>query len=103
MESDEVYKITLRKRAAKEYLEALIWYNEQGLLAAENFRKAVNEAFSKIEAKPDHYRNSYKHFHELKLSRYPFSLVYFIDKEKSTIVITTIFHQKRTPIKKYSK
>ena len=28
MASNERYKIALRKRAAKEYLEALIWYNE---------------------------------------------------------------------------
>ncbi len=29
-----MYKITLRKRAAKEYLEAIIWYKERSLQAA---------------------------------------------------------------------
>ncbi len=61
-----MYKITLRKRAAKEYLEAIIWYKERSLLAAENFIKSVNEAFSKIEAEPEHYRNSYKHFYKIR-------------------------------------
>jgi len=64
-----MYKITLRKRAAKEYLEAVIWYKERSSLAAENFVRTVNEAFSEIEAEPDYYRNSYNHFHELKLHK----------------------------------
>ncbi|MBD0298294.1 MAG: type II toxin-antitoxin system RelE/ParE family toxin [Flavisolibacter sp.] len=97
------YKITLRKRAAKEYLEALAWYSKRSLLAAENFRKSVNEAFSKIEADPERYRNSYKHFRELSLRRYPYLIVYFIDKTKNIIVVTTIFHHKRRPKKKYTK
>ena len=46
MASNERYKIALRKRAAKEYLEAMIWYNEGSLKAAENFRTSVDEAFS---------------------------------------------------------
>ena len=58
MASNERYKITLRKRAAKEYLEAIIWYNERSLKAAENFRTSVDEAFSKIEVEPDRYRSS---------------------------------------------
>ena len=101
MASNERYKIALRKRAAKEYLEAIIWYNERSLKAAENFRTSVDEAFSKIEVEPDRYRNSYKYFHELKLRKYPYSIVYFIDKEKVCIVVTTIFHHKRNSGKKY--
>lgn len=77
-----MYKITLRERAAKEYLEAIIWYKERSLLASENFVKFINEAFSKIVAEPQHYRNAYKYFYELKLRRYPYSIVYFIDKKK---------------------
>ena len=101
MASNERYKIALRKRAAKEYLEAIIWYNERSLKAAENFRTSVDEAFSKIEVEPDRYRNSYKYFHELKLRKYPYSIIYFIDKEKVCIVVTTIFHHKRNSGKKY--
>lgn len=96
-----MYKITLRKRAAKEYLEAIIWYKERSLLAAENFVKSVTEAFSKIEAKPEYYRNSYKHFHELRLHKYPYSIIYFIDRTKNMIVITTLFYNKRNPRNKF--
>ena len=98
-----MYKITLRKRAAKEYLEAVMWYKERSLLAAENFVRTVNEAFSKIEAEPGYYRNSYKHFHELKLHKYPYTIVYFIENTKNIVIITTLFHNKRNPDKKFPR
>ena len=93
----------MRKRAAKEYLPAIAWYKERSLLAAENFVKEVNVAFSKIEEEPYNYRNSYKHFHELKLNKYPYSVVYFVDEELKTVVVTTIFHFKRNPKKKFGR
>ncbi len=98
-----MYRFNLRKRAAKEYLEAIIWYKERSLQAAENFVKAVNEAFSNIELRPEYYRNSYKQFHEITLKKYPYTIVYFIDKEQNSIVITTIFHHKRDPKKKFGR
>lgn len=98
-----MYKITLRKRAAKEYLEGIFWYKEQSIQAAENFIQSVNQAFSKIEENPERYRNSYKNFHEIKTRKYPYAIVYFIDKEKNQIVITTVFHQKKNPKKKFGR
>ncbi len=98
-----MYTITLRKRAAKEYLEAIAWYKERSVLAAENFVKAVNEAFISIELQPANYKNVYKHFYEIKLRKYSYSIVYFIDEKKNSIVITTVFHYKRNPKKKFDK
>ena len=98
-----MYTITLRKRAAKEYLEAIAWYKERSLPAAENFVKEVNEAFIKIESEPAAYKNIYKNFYEIKLRKYPYSIVYFIDEGDSRIVISTIFHYKRNPKKKFDK
>ncbi len=98
-----MYKITLRKRAAKEYLEAVMWYKERSLLAAENFVRTVNEAFSKIEAEPQRYRNSYKHFHELKLPKYPYTIVYFIENTGNIVIISSLFHNKKNPYKKFRR
>ncbi len=95
------YKITLRSRAAKEYLEAILWYKKRSLVASENFVKSVNLSLSKIEANPEYYRNIYKHFHEVKVQKYPYIIVYFLDKEMNRIVVTTIFHKKRNPKKKF--
>ncbi len=98
-----MYIITIRKRAAKEYLEAIAWYKERSQMAAKNFVKEVNDAFTKVEFEPAKHKNTYKHFYEIKLHKYPFSIVYFIDEEETRIVITTIFHYKRNPKKKFGK
>lgn len=98
-----MYTTTLRKRAAIEYLEAIAWYKERSVLAAENFVKEVNEAITNIELQPVAYKNIYKHFYEIKLRRYPYSMIYFIDEEKNHLVITTVFHNKRNPKKKFGK
>lgn len=98
-----MYKITLRKRAVKEYLEAIIWYKERSVQAAENFVKSVNKAFAYIEVSPQNYRIIFSHFHEIQLQKYPYTIVYFIDNDKNSIVITAIFHYKRNPKKKFVK
>ena len=98
-----MYKIVLRPRAAKEYLESIIWYQERSLEAAENFVTAVNTAFTSIELQPASYKKIYKHFREIKLKKYPFTVIYFIDEETKRIVITTIFHNKRNPSKKFER
>lgn len=98
-----MYKVTLRKRAAKEYLRAIFWYKERSLQAAENFVKAMNEAFSNLKLQPLYYRNTYKNFPKIKLQKYPYALVYFIDEEKESIVIITVFHVKRNPKNKFAR
>ena len=38
-----------------------------------------------------------------KLQKYPYQLIYYIDQDRSTVVIVSLFHQKRNPSKKYKK
>ena len=91
------YTISFRKRAATEYLESVLWYKERSEQSAINFIKAVNDKLDEIENMPERFRKSYKQFHEARTKKFPFSIVYFIDHEKSLIVITSIFHHKRNP------
>lgn len=95
------YTISFRKRAAKEYLNTLSWYKERSLQAADNFVLAVSETLNKIEDSPDRFRKTYKNYHEAKIKKYPFSIVYFIDEKKQIIIVTTLFHQKRNPERKF--
>jgi plasmid stabilization system protein ParE len=95
------YKITFRKKVVKEYLHAIAWYKERSPSAAENFVRLFQQRLDEIEMQPDYFRNSYKHFHETKIRRYPYNVVYFIDESKKIIVVTTLFHQKRNPRKKF--
>lgn len=98
---DEVFTITLRKRAVKEYLEAIIWYRERSLQAAENFVRAEDVAFTNVTVHPLNYGNTYKQFREIKVQKFPYAIVYFIDNKKNEVVITTVFHYKRNPKMKF--
>lgn len=94
-------KTIFRERTLKEYAEAIGWYKERSLQAAENFVLAVSQTLNDIENKPDHFRLTYKNYREAKTKKYPYSIIYFIDNKTQTIIITTLFHQKRNPKSKF--
>ena len=96
-----VYPITFRQRALIEYAESTAWYKERSLQAAQNFVTALENVLKAIANSPYTYRNSYKKFYEVKIKKFPFNIVYFIDESEQRIVVTTIFHQKRNPSKKF--
>ncbi len=60
------YKTDFRKRAIKEYLEAINWYQERSLLSAENFVLMVEQTIQKIKNQPHNFRKTYKNYHEVK-------------------------------------
>ncbi|MEO6453043.1 MAG: type II toxin-antitoxin system RelE/ParE family toxin [Ginsengibacter sp.] len=96
------YEIRFRKRAAKEYIEAISWYKNRSFQAASDFVSVIQETLDEVEKGPGRFRNSYKHFHEIKTKKFPFSIVYFIDEPKQIIIITSLFHQKRNPKRKFT-
>lgn len=89
------------QRAAEEYLSSLFWYKRKSPHAAEQFIKHIDETLGKITDNPKRFRTTYKNFHEVRVGKFPYSIVYFIDKEEEQVVITSIFHQKRNPRKKF--
>lgn len=61
------YKTGFRKRAIKEYLEAIGWYQERSLLSAGNFVLMVEQTIQKIKNQPHNLRKTYKNYHEVKI------------------------------------
>jgi len=97
------YKCRFDPIAANEYEAAYSWYIERSLKAADNFVVAIDEAINAVCANPHRYKKSYKDLREVILKKYPFYLIYLIDEKKKTIIITSIYHNKRDPEKKYVK
>ena len=89
--------------AASEYEAAYSWYIERSDKAAEKFLLAVEDAIKAVCANPYRYRNTHKELREITLKKYPFYLIYLIDDKKKTIIITSLYHNKRNPDKKYEK
>ena len=97
------YKYKFDPIAANEYEEAFIWYQERSEMAADNFLIAVEEAIEAICNDPHRYRNTYKQLRELALKKYPYHIIYYVDEKKKHVTITSLFHNKRDPKKKYKK
>jgi plasmid stabilization system protein ParE len=89
--------------AFAEYKEAIEWYNEKSEIATKNFIIEVKEKIESICANPLRYRNAYKYFREVSLKKYPYCIVYFVDEKEKKIIISSVYHHKRNPQKKYRK
>lgn len=87
--------------ALGEYKDAVSWYLERSELAAEEFVKELNEKIATICNDPFCFRNTYKSYRETSLKRYPYYIVYLIDETKKAIIISSVYHHKRNPQKKY--
>ena len=98
-----IYKTSFRKRAVKEYLNAIHWYKERSLQAAENFVMNMQNTLNEIENNPDRPPLIYKNYRERKIKKYPFKIIYFIDEKNKYIVVTTLFHSKRNPERKFKQ
>ncbi len=98
-----IYCFIYEPRAIQEYEEAILWYVERSELASMNFIASVNEKLKEICTNPTRYRNTKKYLRETFLKKYPYSIIYFIDEEVKTIVITSLFHSSRNPRLKYSR
>lgn len=96
-----IFKLRLNARSKKQYNEIIDWYGERSKQAAENFVIELEKTFDKIIYNPFRYHNKYKHFREVLLKRYPYHVIYFIDENKSEVVIFSLYHTARNPKKKY--
>lgn len=96
------YKYSLYAGAQKDYEESLNWYLERSEQAAIGFINAVDFALKQICNYPDRYRNTYKHYYEIGLKKYPFVIIYSIEKDNKLIIVWKIFHYKKNPRKKFS-
>jgi plasmid stabilization system protein ParE len=96
------FRYILHEKAQADYESSLIWYLERSQQAAENFVLEIDKGIQLICNNPTRWSNKYKHYYELSLKIFPFTIVYSIE-EKQVIVISAIYHHKRNPKRKYRK
>ena len=95
------YQHYFEPRALKEYLKAVKWYKKRSHLAAANFVKEMDAAMSTICSQPDRFHTSHKQFRETALKKYPFYIIYTIEEQKKQVLIFSVYHFKRNPLRKY--
>ena len=98
-----IFQVTFRPVAAQEYTDAINWYQQRSVLAAEKFIKAVDEKLDRISIRPRQYKNLFRNYYEVSTSKYPYTIVYFIEDQLQRVVVVAVYHHKRRPQKKYRK
>ena len=89
--------------ALAEYMEAIAWYGERSDVAYDNFISEVDKKITDICTAPTSFRNSYRKYRKTSLKTFPYSIVYLLDEKLKLVTITSIYHHKRSPKRKYKK
>lgn len=95
------YKLVVRDRAVEEMQVAYNWYENEVAGIGDKFISVVNDYKNFILNNPLQFKRTYQNFREVYIQKYPFVIVYFIDKPKRTIVIFSVFHTSRNPKRKF--
>lgn len=95
------FRVSYQPGALIEYESAIHWYLQRSEHAAENFKISVLEKIEVLRKNPYQYKRIYKKFHEVTLKKYPYSIIYFLDEQGKTIIISSIHHHKLDSRKKY--
>lgn len=48
-------------------------------------------------------KNKHEDCYEIKLKKFPFTVIYLIDENRKLVIITGVFHRMRDPKSKYRK
>ena len=92
------YKVIVSPRAQKEIENAIDYYALYSSDAPVHFIAVLKEAYNILETNP-FFIICYKNVRALKLRKFPYSL-YFIINEDKTIRVLSCFHNKRNPDKR---
>lgn len=95
------YKYFINELATVDIEQSFIWYEARSKKAACNFLDEVDNAIEKVCINPKTGRNKHEDCFEIRLTKYPFTLLYLVDEKKKIIIITGVFHNRRDPKKKY--
>ncbi len=95
------YKISFHHNAELEYEHAWEWYLQQQPGLEEKFFEAINKKLQQIIKGPELYSVKNSSNREAIVPKFPYVIVYNVNKRKKIINVVAIHHTSRKPKKKY--
>lgn len=89
------YKIILQKEAIEDMQTAYDWYEIQLATLGDDFLNELYSVFDKLKENPQHYSIIFNEFRSVGLKRFPYRIVYKIDKNIVYINMVKHKHQNR--------
>ncbi|HLG30991.1 MAG TPA: type II toxin-antitoxin system RelE/ParE family toxin [Candidatus Brocadiales bacterium] len=89
------YKIIFRPEAENDLKEAFLWYEDKRRGLGYDFLLQVDAGLKFIARNPEIFPVTYKGTRKHLIKRFPYKIIYLIEKEK--VIILAIIHGKRNP------
>ena len=101
MGNNPLFSISLSERAQRELTASSHWYEEQQKELGDRFIEKVLHTLHRIKQNPEAFSTKYKSYREVKIERFPFVIIYRIDKKKKSVFVVSVFHTSQHPRNKY--
>lgn len=88
-------EVVIASPAELEYVEALCWYAERSLRAAERFDHEFDEAIRLIASNPEWFPSCDARHRWLLMRRFPYQIIYRLNSAGVTVV--AVAHTSREP------
>ncbi|MFD0794987.1 type II toxin-antitoxin system RelE/ParE family toxin [Mucilaginibacter litoreus] len=98
-----MYNIEFEPKADAEYQHAYAWYEQRLPGLGERFERCSDRKISSISTTPLLYPAKKYDIRECKINDFPYLIIYKFYPQRQLILIISIFHTKRNPIKKLKR
>ncbi|MEQ1677477.1 MAG: type II toxin-antitoxin system RelE/ParE family toxin [Chitinophagaceae bacterium] len=96
-------RIITHQLAHEEFLNAVAWYEDQLPGLGTRFLEKVKQKLSQIESHPENFGKIQGELRTAKVDKFPYAIVFEFLPRKKVIHISSIYHSKRNPRKKFRR
>ena len=97
------YSVIFHPEAEKEYMESVVWYEENLEGLGQKFVDYVENLIARIVTNPLLFHRKKGKLREAVVKKFPFVVVYEIAEKHQQIRIFSVYHTSRNPKKKYRR
>jgi plasmid stabilization system protein ParE len=95
------YSITFSERAFSELLDSWAWYEDRQDGLGDEFKKVVFRKLAQVAVNPEIGTPKKRSYYEITIKRFPYIVIYRIEKRSKTVFVSSLFHTSRAPKNKY--
>jgi len=88
-------RIRIHELAAKEFDDAIEWYDQQSAGLGKRFKKTVIDSIGKIKNNPEWYLKESDDLYKSYIPKFPYKVLFTVEKHET--IIWAIAHMHREP------
>jgi len=93
----KLYNLIIKEEAREEIISAFFWYESKQPQLGERFLNKLDDCFDVLKSNPNIYSRKYKSMRQAIVSKFPFVVIYEI--EKRNIIVYAVFNTSQDPEK----